>query len=371
MEAAETGIRRSPCTAFVLMPFGGAFDALFDKLIAPALQRAGYEVTRADNVIDQRNVLRDIVSGIDEAHLIVADLTGLNANVFYELGLAHALGIPTLLITQALDAIPFDLRGYRANEYSLRFDQAGDLAEQLEEVAVEHAGGNLEFGSPISDFLPRSPGAARLSNTTPCAAGEVPGEAAERREEPPRPEELGVAFAEALQSSTRINARVAAAYSRANAALTTVDRRVESSGVEAGSYAWQQRLGGARAAALDELRRELEEVLPDVEEANTTLIDAGLAHVSALDASDPTARRSLEQHRDGARSSVAAVSELLDAGAQLSETLEESRGAHVLDSAIDRFQVIIQRLVAEFSRSEAFWARVVEVAEDRLSDASQ
>lgn len=71
--------------AFVLMPFDPEFDLIFNKLIKPALEDVGYEVTRADSFLNQENILKDVVRGIAEADLVVADLTTLNANVFYEL----------------------------------------------------------------------------------------------------------------------------------------------------------------------------------------------------------------------------------------------------------------------------------------------
>jgi hypothetical protein len=71
-------------SAFVLMPFDDESTIVHNELIAPALEGVGYDVRRADSVIDQRSVLSDIVLGIDGADLIVADLTGLNPNVFYE-----------------------------------------------------------------------------------------------------------------------------------------------------------------------------------------------------------------------------------------------------------------------------------------------
>src|SRR4051794_27403968 len=124
--------------AFILMPFEEAFEAVYTGLLRPALEAAGYDVTRADSVIDQQNVLRDIVTGIDRADLLIADLTGLNPNVFNELGIAHGLGVPTILITQAIDEVPFDLRAYRVQEYSTRFDRAEELKSTLQQVAEEH-----------------------------------------------------------------------------------------------------------------------------------------------------------------------------------------------------------------------------------------
>ena len=146
------------------MPFEEPFNAIYSQLISPALQTAGYEVQRADSVLDQQNVLRDIVTGIDRADLIVADLTGLNPNVFYELGIAHGLGIPTAMLTQDIDDVPFDLRAYRVKEYSDRFDKATELQEFLQRMAAEHVKGEVTFGSPVSDFLPGGQAAQRLKN---------------------------------------------------------------------------------------------------------------------------------------------------------------------------------------------------------------
>jgi hypothetical protein len=99
--------------AFVIMPFDPEFNSIYEQLIKPSLEDAGYEVARADNIIDQQNIIRDIVVGIARADLIIADLTTTNANVFYELGLCHGLRIPTIMLAQSMDEVPFDLRSYR------------------------------------------------------------------------------------------------------------------------------------------------------------------------------------------------------------------------------------------------------------------
>lgn len=99
--------------AFVLTPFDPEFSSIYEDLIKPALEDAGYDVARADSFLDQQNILRDIIRGIATAHLIVADLTTLNPNVLYELGLCHGLRIPTILLAQSMEEVPFDLRPYR------------------------------------------------------------------------------------------------------------------------------------------------------------------------------------------------------------------------------------------------------------------
>jgi hypothetical protein len=60
----------------------------------------------------------DIRTSIELADLIVADLTGKNANVFYEVGICHALEKSVLLLAQSMDDVPFDLRHRRVLLYS-------------------------------------------------------------------------------------------------------------------------------------------------------------------------------------------------------------------------------------------------------------
>src|ERR1051326_4601359 len=96
--------------AFVIMPFAEEFDGVFSQLIQSALSK--FDVARADRELDQRNILETIVRGIAEADLIVADITTLNANVMYELGVAHALGRSVVMIAQDISELPFDIRSY-------------------------------------------------------------------------------------------------------------------------------------------------------------------------------------------------------------------------------------------------------------------
>jgi len=139
--------------AFVLMPFDEEFDKTFHDLITPALEQAGYEVQRADSIDDQQNILKDVVRGIAEADLVVADLTSANPNVFYELGISHAMRKPTVLLTQSIEDVPFDLKSYRMIRYSLRFDKARQMSEKLTDVAHKAITGNIGFGNPVMDFL--------------------------------------------------------------------------------------------------------------------------------------------------------------------------------------------------------------------------
>ncbi len=104
--------------AFVIMPFGEKWsDYIYRDYIAPALHDCGLSALRADEMYG-RNVLHDIWRGIASSRLVVADLSVPNENVFYELGIAHTLGKPTVLLTQDVSRIPFDLRSQRMIVYT-------------------------------------------------------------------------------------------------------------------------------------------------------------------------------------------------------------------------------------------------------------
>jgi|CXWL01.1.fsa_nt_gi hypothetical protein len=149
--------------AFVIMPFGEGFDEIYGLFIAGAVSDAGYDVIRADDIRSQQNILKDIVGGLAESAVVIADLTGSNANVYYELGLAHGLGKRVILLTQHVDELPFDLRSYRVIPYSTHFAEIAKARAQLLAVAKDALDDRIPFGSPMTDFLP-APTARKISS---------------------------------------------------------------------------------------------------------------------------------------------------------------------------------------------------------------
>ena len=141
-------------SVFVLMPFDEDFQLVYDHFLRPRLEEVGFKVSRADDIQSQQNILRDIIKGIAESNLIVADLTNANPNVFYELGIAHAFGKPVLLVTQSIEDVPFDLKSYRLVEYSTHFVKIETAIESLRHYGKEFLEGKVPFGNPVSDFYP-------------------------------------------------------------------------------------------------------------------------------------------------------------------------------------------------------------------------
>ena len=106
------GRNQSKPFAFVLMPFSEEFKDIYELGIKPACVEAGTTCERVDEQIFSENILERIYDQIMRADILVAEMTGRNANVFYETGYAHGLGKRVILLTQDADDIPFDLRHY-------------------------------------------------------------------------------------------------------------------------------------------------------------------------------------------------------------------------------------------------------------------
>ncbi|MEQ1676176.1 MAG: hypothetical protein ABL876_05730 [Chitinophagaceae bacterium] len=103
---------------FVLMPFNVEWSMrIYTNIIQRNVQELGLQCIRADN-LNGPIIIEDIWTQINQAGLIIADVTGKNSNVMYELGIAHALGKPVVLITQTIADRPFDTTHLRHYKYA-------------------------------------------------------------------------------------------------------------------------------------------------------------------------------------------------------------------------------------------------------------
>ena len=102
---------------FVLMPLKDELRPIYKTHLTRVATGLELSIKRADDFFGTGSIMRDIWSAINAARIVVADCTGRNPNVFYEIGLAHAIGRHTILISQSLDDVPFDLRHLRIIVY--------------------------------------------------------------------------------------------------------------------------------------------------------------------------------------------------------------------------------------------------------------
>jgi len=105
-----------PTLVSAMMPFHPSFHRVYESLQRVATA-ARLRCRRADDIWENPAVMQDVVSLIDRSRLVIADCTGRNPNVFYEIGIAHTLGREVILITQNEGDIPFDLRHLRYVTY--------------------------------------------------------------------------------------------------------------------------------------------------------------------------------------------------------------------------------------------------------------
>jgi nucleoside 2-deoxyribosyltransferase len=118
---------------FVITPIGADQSAerrhanmVFEIALKPTLEKGGFTLERADLRTDPGQITAAVFSALNEADLCVADLTFLNANVMYELGVRHALQKPVIQIAEKSTRLPFDT----ANQRTLFFD-TGDVHSLL------------------------------------------------------------------------------------------------------------------------------------------------------------------------------------------------------------------------------------------------
>lgn len=98
-----------------MMPFAG-FGAVYHAIQAAAANNQ-MRCHRADDIWEHHAIIQDVVDLIDKSSIVICDCTNRNPNVFYEIGVAHALGKEVILITQSRDDVPFDLAHIRHIRY--------------------------------------------------------------------------------------------------------------------------------------------------------------------------------------------------------------------------------------------------------------
>ena len=111
------GMSRFSKRVFGVMPFEASFKAIWKSVLAKAAQEKSYDPCRADDLLESTELLDYILRHIREDRATIADVTGSNPNVMFELGYAHGRGKPFFLSTQSIADLPFDLRGFNATEY--------------------------------------------------------------------------------------------------------------------------------------------------------------------------------------------------------------------------------------------------------------
>lgn len=142
MGEAEDKSEEEP-VCFVLMPISdpegyetGHFRRVYEHLIVPSCEKAGFNPVRADEVKKTNHIVLDVLKKIIESEMVLCDLSSKNPNVLYELGVRQAFNLPVTIIKDESTSRIFDIQGIRDIQYddSLRIDTTEDSIDEISSV---------------------------------------------------------------------------------------------------------------------------------------------------------------------------------------------------------------------------------------------
>lgn len=114
----DVSIDKEQKSVFVVMQFTQEYNDLYEQVIIPVISKYNMNCIRADDIYTATPILADIINEIKAASIVIADITPDNPNVFYELGFAHALNKPTIVLSEKQRTkLPFDVSGLRTIFY--------------------------------------------------------------------------------------------------------------------------------------------------------------------------------------------------------------------------------------------------------------
>lgn len=126
---------------------------IFEDVHKPAItgSRLGYECKRS--IIGTGSFIKDILLQLNQADVVLADLTDMNPNVFYELGVRHALRNRTILVSQTMDDIPSDLKQYGVIIYNTTPKSVTVYKKKISKILKDIRTNPDRADNPVSDYL--------------------------------------------------------------------------------------------------------------------------------------------------------------------------------------------------------------------------
>ncbi len=146
-------------SCFIITPIGDEgteirrhIDGIIDAAIIPVLENE-FDVKAAHHINEPGNITKQIIKQVYECDLVIANLTGRNPNVMYELALRHSIGKPTIMICDKETTLPSDIISERTNFYINDSKGVLELRKKIKKCLNEIDFENTERKSPIYDAL--------------------------------------------------------------------------------------------------------------------------------------------------------------------------------------------------------------------------
>jgi hypothetical protein len=139
--------------AFVIMPFQESLRPIYEEHILPVARALDLTCKRGDDFYSDDTIMDEVWSAIYYSKVCIAECTGLNANVFYEMGMAHTLGRSCILIAQTVEGLPFDIRHRRIIVYDTTPNGLRKFRENLRKAIQDELGMERDRLQEILDKL--------------------------------------------------------------------------------------------------------------------------------------------------------------------------------------------------------------------------
>ncbi len=145
-------------SVFVIMPFSATetctedqWTEIYEEVFRPAIEDCNYLCERA--VPSTGSLIKSIVERLSKSTIVLADITDRNANVLYELGVRHAVSRRTIIVSQKLDHIPSDLKGYWSITYGTSPRPLRKFKTDIKGIIAKIEAEPDKSDSPVSDYL--------------------------------------------------------------------------------------------------------------------------------------------------------------------------------------------------------------------------
>lgn len=352
---------------FVIMPFYEELQYVYEQLIKEPLEKEGHEVSRADDVKSHDYIPRRIIQNIRDYDIIIADLTGQNANVYYELGIAHTLDRPTIHIVQDLDELAFDIKTYSAIKYSTQFYEAAKLTNSILEIIGDAASGTYNFSNPVKDTIgddlkKNNEATPQITRQDDDALGEEDGS-------------LGVL--DSIELAEQSMSEIGAIIVELNVPMNTLQERTErhaASFQELNADPHQTGLNSKRlyvarrfAADLNEFSDEFNTAVPRINSAWKSL-DQGIGHVLSVaevrSSGDADELSSLVEVTSEMKQGIESVIRVFG---EFREAQRQIRGlSKATDRALSNADATLARLLDEFRFGDSVLTRIIELGQEKI-----
>jgi len=126
---------------------------IFENVHKPAIigSRLSYKCERS--IIRTGALIKNILMQLNQADVVLADLTDMNPNVFYELGVRHTLKNRTILVSQKMDDVPSDLKPYGVITYNTTPNGVNKYKKEISKILKDIRNNPYRSDNPVSDYL--------------------------------------------------------------------------------------------------------------------------------------------------------------------------------------------------------------------------